>query len=333
MAFTIRPATRSDSKALIGLYGQSGSGKTMSALLLGRGLVGPAGKLVLIDTESGRGALYADVIPGGYEIIPLDEPFSPARYIEALEAAESAGAACVIIDSMSHEWESVGGVADMAADIERRTGKSGLHCWKEPKNAHQKMLLKLLRAKTHVICCLRAKRKSKQVKDERTGKTVIVKDDFYTPKQDGDFIYEMQVHAEILADHRLRVTKVSHPALASIFKDGVVISEATGRAVAEWSKGSGDAKAATPDDDMPTAPPVDRTTARVNELIAQMDEDGSDVDAILADETVRKQVVWMLNKRPAEHKRLFDHANAKRRERQAGGDMPDMGPADQAEAA
>lgn len=238
MPFTIRPARRSDSKALIGLYGQSGSGKTMSALLLARGLVGPNGKLVLIDTENGRGSLYADVIPGGYETIDLGEPFSPIRYVEAIDAAEKAGAECVIVDSMSHEWEGLGGVGDMAGEIERRTGKPGLHCWKEPKLAHQKMLLKLLQAKTHVICCLRAKRKSRQMKDERTGKQVIVKDDFYTPKQDGDFIYELTVHAEILQDHKLRVTKVSHPQLATVFKDGVVISEATGRAVAEWAKGN-----------------------------------------------------------------------------------------------
>lgn len=322
MAFTIRPAQRADSKALIGLYGQSGCGKTMSALLLGRGLVGSAGKLVLIDTESGRGSLYADVIPGGYDVIELGAPFAPGAYIEAIEAAEKAGAECVIIDSMSHEWQGLGGVGDMAAAIEARTGKPGLHCWKEPKIAHQKMLLKLLQARTHIICCLRAKRKSKQVKDER-GKSVVVKDDFYSPTQDGDFIFEMQVHAEILSDHKLRVTKVSHPALAAIFKDGVVISEATGRALAEWAKGGTVARSeasappAERDDDMPAARSADKTAARVNELIAEIDKPGADVDAILADETVRKQVAWMLDKRPEEHKRLFDHANAKRREKRA----------------
>jgi hypothetical protein len=236
MTFTIRPAQRSDSKALVGLYGQSGCGKTFSALMLARGLVGPTGKIILIDTEEKRGSLYADVIPGGYDTIDLGAPFSPVRYIEAIEAAEKDGAECIIIDSMSHEWEGLGGVCDMAGVIEQRTGKSGLHCWKDPKMAHQKMLLKLLQSKTHVICCLRGKRKSRQFKDDK-GKTVIVKDDFYTPKQDGDFIYELTVHAEILADHKLRVTKVSHPQLASVFKDGVMISEATGRALAEWSKG------------------------------------------------------------------------------------------------
>lgn len=322
MAFSIRPATRADSKALIGLYGQSGSGKTMSALLLARGLVGPNGKLVLIDTESGRGSLYADVIPGGYEVIELDAPFSPLTYVEAIETAEKAGADCVIIDSMSHEWSGLGGVGDMAAQIEVRTGKPGLHCWKEPKLAHQKMLLKLLQAKTHIICCLRAKRKSRQVKDERTGKNVIVKDDNFSPTQDGDFIFEMQVHAEILADHKLRVTKVSHPALATIFRDGIVISEATGRALAEWAKGG-----ATPlpprvvEPAPPPDPPAAPTEAeRMKDLAREtwrrikVAGSGDAVDTIMDGPDERDLIRWLMEHDPPTHGKLIDHANAKRRE-------------------
>jgi hypothetical protein len=36
-----RPATRTEAKPLIGLYAESGNGKTWSALLLARGFVGP----------------------------------------------------------------------------------------------------------------------------------------------------------------------------------------------------------------------------------------------------------------------------------------------------
>jgi hypothetical protein len=236
MTFKFDTAQRSDTKALIGLYGQSGSGKTYSALMLGRGLVGPHGKLAMIDTESGRGALYADVIPGGYLRADLGAPFTPQRYIEAIEAAEKGGIECLVIDSMSHEWEGIGGVIEMAGAIEARTGKSGLHCWKDPKGAHLKMLLKLLGTNMHVICCLRAKRKSRQVKDDR-GKTVIVKDDFASPKQDGDFIFEMTVHAEILPDHTMRVTKISHPELANVIRSGERITVDTGAKLAAWAKG------------------------------------------------------------------------------------------------
>jgi hypothetical protein len=235
-ALQFRPATRSRRRPLIGLYGLSGSGKTLSALLLARGLVGPTGKIAMIDTETGRGSDYEDVIPGGYDVLDLDEPFSPQHYIEAIDALVEAKPAVGIIDSVSHEWEGTGGVTEMATEIEIRSGKSGLHCWKEPKMQHARMMLKLLRTPMPVICCLRAKRKSRQVKDEK-GKTVIVKDEFATPKQDGDFIFEMTVHAEVMPDHTLRVTKLGHPALAEIFKTGEMVTIETGQKLARWCAG------------------------------------------------------------------------------------------------
>jgi AAA domain len=315
MAFTIRPAQRSDSKALIGLYSQSGAGKTYSSLMLARGLVGPAGKIVLIDTESGRGSLYADVIPGGYETINLDPPFSPQRYIEAIEAAEQANAACIIVDSMSHEWEGAGGVGDMAFQIETRTGKPGLHCWKEPKMAHQKMLLKLLQAKTHLICCLRAKRKSRQIKNERTGKSEIVKDEFYTPKQDGDFIFELTVHAEILADHKLRVTKVSHPALENVFKSGMMITEETGRELAAWARGEKQ-KSDEPTDD--------KIKQGVDTLIAEVAalKSGDEITAHLKGSKAAKQQTWLAANRPDEYQRLLAAVTAHRKTLDGGHPEP-----------
>ena len=75
--FTIKKATRQGVKPLIGMYGKSGSGKTMSALLLARGLAGASGRVVLIDSESGRGSIFADLIPGGYSVVDIEPPFSP----------------------------------------------------------------------------------------------------------------------------------------------------------------------------------------------------------------------------------------------------------------
>jgi hypothetical protein len=237
MTYQIRPAVRENVKPLIGLYGQSGCGKTYSALLLARGLVGPNGRILMIDTESGRGSLYADVLPGGYDVLDLGEPFSSDRYIEAVKTAEKASGDCLIIDSASHEWEGLGGVLDMAADREKASGKPGLHCWKEPKLRHQRFMLKLLQSSLPVIVCLRAKYKSRQVKNPRTGKSEIVKDEHTSPQQADDFIYEMTVHGEILQDHRFRLTKCSHPDLRGCFAEGQSISVATGEAIAAWATG------------------------------------------------------------------------------------------------
>lgn len=199
---------------LVGLYSESGCGKTYSALLLARGLAGPKGVITMIDTESGRGSLYADDSAiGGYQVLELDQPFSPERYIEAIDAAESAGATVIIIDSMSHEWEGIGGVTDMAAKSEQSSGRPGLHNWNKPKMEHAKMLGRILRTKAHVICCIRAKYKTRQKKDN--GKTVIVKDEVTSPIQAEDFIFEMIAHAEIIPNHCAVITK-SHGDLLNL---------------------------------------------------------------------------------------------------------------------
>ena len=53
-------------------------------------------KICVIDTENGSGSLYVGTVVGGtrigeYLTIALEAPFSAARYLEAIEAAEDAG--------------------------------------------------------------------------------------------------------------------------------------------------------------------------------------------------------------------------------------------------
>ena len=239
MSFQIKPATRQGINPLIAAYSESGCGKTYSALLLARGLAGPKGKIVVADSESGRASLYADVLPGGFETFDLAAPFSPARYVEAVDAIEQSGAAVGIIDSGSHEWEGLGGVLDMAGEIEQRTGKPGLHCWKTPKFEHAKFIQRLLRAKIPIIICLRAKYKSRQVKEG--GKTVILKDETTSPIQAEDFIFEATCHFEILQNHSIILTKCSHPSLRDCFpKDKTTpITVEHGEKLAAWCNAAG----------------------------------------------------------------------------------------------
>lgn len=234
----IKKATRQGIKPLGVLYAESGCGKTFSALLLARGMAGPDGKVIVIDSENGRASLYADVpIFGGYDTIDLQEPFSPARYIEALNLAVNGGADVVVIDSGSHEWEGAGGILDQAAEREHRSGRAGLHNWKEPKFEHSKFIAAITRSKVPVIVCLRAKYKTRQVKDEK-GKTVIIKDDYTSPIQAEDFIFEATWHGEILPDHSLRLTKHSHPSLKECFPVNKPVELKHGEMIAKWCAGS-----------------------------------------------------------------------------------------------
>jgi hypothetical protein len=122
MSFSFRPARREGVPLLIGLAGASGSGKTFSALSLAQGIASvTGGKIAFIDTENRRGLHYADRFEFMHaEIAP---PFSPARYGEAIKAAEDAQVAVVVIDSFSHEYEGEGGILDWAAK-KRRAARS-----------------------------------------------------------------------------------------------------------------------------------------------------------------------------------------------------------------
>lgn len=260
--FQIKPATRSGIIPWIDLYSESGCGKTMSSLLLARGIVGTKGKIGLVDSESGRGSLYADVIPGGYDVLNLEAPFTPARYMAALEHVFKSSANVAVVDSMSHEWEGVGGVQDMATENETRSGRPGLHNWKLPKMEHQKLVQFLLRSPIPIICCIRAKYKTRQIKGtqeladcgairrDQIGKTVILKDDFTSPTQAEDFIYEATAHAEVLHDHSIRLTKCSHPDLRKCFPEKGPITVEHGKLIAAWCsapQGPGTARAVTHD--------------------------------------------------------------------------------------
>jgi hypothetical protein len=275
--FEIKQATRRGISPLIVAYSESGCGKTYSSLLLARGLAGPKGKIVVADSESGRASLYADVLPGGFETFDLCAPFTPARYVEAVDAIEESGAAVGIIDSGSHEWDGPGSVLDMATEIEAKSGKTGLHCWRQPKFEHAKFVQRLQRTKIPFIVCLRAKYKSRQTKEN--GKTVILKDDKTSPIQADDFIFEATCHFEILQNHSIILTKCSHPSLRDCFpKDKTSpITIQHGELLAAWcaSAGTGGAivtpKAESTPEGSKRAPAVKQATEATRQwMLAQL---------------------------------------------------------------
>ena len=155
MSFEVRQAQRQGARLLIQLSGVSGSGKTFTALQLAYGLAGKdASKVVLIDTENRRGSLYADILPGKakFNIIDFYAPFSPERYTEAIDAACRAGAEVIVIDSVTHEWESEGGCEWIA-------NQSRFPDWKRAKALHKRFMTHMLQSPAHIIACTRAREK------------------------------------------------------------------------------------------------------------------------------------------------------------------------------
>lgn len=260
-----RPATRSEAKPLIGLYAESGCGKTWSALLLARGFVGPNGKIGMIETEGGRGEANVGREPvDQYLVRPIRGDFSPMEYGKAITDAENEKVDALIIDSASHEWEGAGGVLAMAAE-NQAAGKKGVLVWQQPKISHQRhFMLRLMQTTIPlVIVCMRAKYPMVQVKNEWARSTVL------EPKQADDILFEMFVHGWIDQGHKLHVTKYTLPELANVIKDGEPISIESGRQLAQWAKGGAAAaprSAEKPAADKPGAETDDAETDRIAAL-------------------------------------------------------------------
>lgn len=236
---TFAPARREGSHVLMSLEATSGRGKTHSGLLIGRGLVGPRGKLGLMDTETGRGNIFADLIQGGYEYAELTPPFTPERYVAAIKHAEASGIECLVIDSGSHEWNGIGGIGEIAENGTSASGKSltGLQKWAKPKARHKRFVQTLLTTRMHIILCLRAKEKLIQRKDAN-GKDEIVSAG-WVPEQEKTLGYEMTVRLFFPEGVKAGVPEIIKcPAdLLGAFTSGVQCSVETGARIAEWVKG------------------------------------------------------------------------------------------------
>jgi hypothetical protein len=170
MTVEFKPAVRENVPLLIGVAGGTGAGKTMSALLLARGLAGGE-PFAGIDTENGRMSIYADAFPE-LRTTRIDAPFRPEKYLDAIEAAERAGFAVVVVDSASHEWYGDGGCLDWHDEIMRGDQSRNLMAWIEPKKSHKRFVTRLLQVRAHVILCFRAEPKVEAVKVEKNGRTV-----------------------------------------------------------------------------------------------------------------------------------------------------------------
>lgn len=226
-SITLRKAERKQAKLRISLSGVPGSGKTYSSLLLARGLASDWNKVALIDTENRRGDLYSDL--GDYNIVTLEAPFSPERYIEAIETCENAGIEVIVIDSMSHEWDGKGGLLE-SNELTAATRFKGntWAAWSVSKPRHQKFIEKVIQSPCHIIGTMRSKIDTIQTEDKKI-KKVGMKD-----IQKDDTAYEMTIVFNIERDGHLAIAEKDNTHLFDD-RDPFVIGTKDGEAIREWN--------------------------------------------------------------------------------------------------
>lgn len=291
--FTFRRAERETTSMLIALAGASGSGKTYTAISLALGLAYPGmapaeilkaiesegrARIVVLDSEGGRALHYAPK-PGAqpdfkssfpFEYGELLPPFTPQSYQDAVVAANEAGFAAVVVDSMSHEWESEGGVLEMADRLAEGIPKPGVTDpepwkrdqwieqpvkspgnWKEPKRAHKQMMMRFLQCRLHMIFCLRAEEKMKLVQEKfekrggGTGTSVKVipaedrpVNERWEPICEKRFMYEMTASFVLIpSEPGVGIPLKLQEQHQVCFPQGEQIGPRAGTCLAQWASG------------------------------------------------------------------------------------------------
>lgn len=232
----LRKATRKKAKIRLGLSAVSGGGKTFSALKIAYGLCGDWSKIALIDTENGSGDLYAHL--GDYNVMPLNAPYSPERYIECIKDCENEGMEVIIVDSITHEWEGEGGCLRIQESL---GGK--YQDWAKVTPRHQAFIDALLQSKCHVITTVRRKQDYEMTKDSG-GKIKVEKAGLKEVTRDG-FEYELTVNLELDVRHNATASKDRTGLF--IDKPSFVPSEETGKMILEWCESGEDVEVAVQD--------------------------------------------------------------------------------------
>ncbi|WP_242157363.1 AAA family ATPase [Aestuariivivens sediminis] len=226
----LQQAKREQVKLRIGLSGASGFGKTYSALLLAYGMTGDYSKIAIIDTENQSASLYANL--GNYNILSLDAPYSPERYIEAITTCEKAGMEVIIVDSISHEWNGQGGCLEIHEQLGGR-----FQDWAKVTPRHQAFIDKILQSKCHIITTTRRK-VDYSLDTIQNGKTRVVKHGTKEITREG-YEYELTVNFELINENH--ITKASKDRTGLFMnKPEFVINKATGKKLMDWCSNSKD---------------------------------------------------------------------------------------------
>lgn len=218
----LKPANKSNVRMRLALHGPSGSGKTYSALQLAFGL-SRTQNIAVIDTEARSAELYSNL--GSFNVVSLSPPFTPERFIEAIEMCEDYGCDVIIIDSLSHAWEGPGGILEIHGNM---PGNSFAN-WSRVMPRHNALIQTFMHSSAHVIVTLRAKQD--YIIHDRNGRMAPEKIGLKPVQKEG-IDYEFTLALELDIHHKAKASKDRTGLFMD--KDPFVITPATGKKLADW---------------------------------------------------------------------------------------------------
>ena len=232
MAFQVKKATREKIYTKIALMAPSGGGKTYGALRLATGMAeelkeqnGKDARILLANTESKRGYYYANEF--NYDIVDIDAPHNPEKYVELIEFAVSEGYDILIIDSSSHEWEGKGG----CLELQQQAGGT-YQSWAKVTPRHNKFINAIADSQIHIIATMRGKDQYEMEKDDR-GRTTVTKLGVGAKQRDG---FEYEFTCTFLIDQKTNMATAQKDN-THIFEGetATLLSEAYGKKIIQWA--------------------------------------------------------------------------------------------------
>jgi hypothetical protein len=172
--------------------------------------------VAVIDTEHRSASKYIGNRPAGngqpwqFDVCEL-EHYSPSTYAQVVREAGRAGYDVIVIDSLSHAWEGVGGALDQ---VDKKGGNS-FTAWKDVTPQHRDMIEAILSSPAHIVATMRSKMEyvlEEQV--NKSGKTIQVpKKVGMAPIQRQGMEYEFDLICDLTIDHLLTVSKSRCPTM------------------------------------------------------------------------------------------------------------------------
>ncbi|MBL7721158.1 MAG: AAA family ATPase, partial [Chitinophagaceae bacterium] len=180
----------------------------------------------VIDTENGSASLYEHL--GDFQAVDLQAPYTPERYIEAIDLCVKAGMECIIIDSSTHEWSGQGGCIEINEKLAQSKYKGNTwSAWSQTTPRHDAFVQKVLQCPVHVITCTRSKMETVMTDDKKV-KKLGMKD-----IQREGWEYELTVSLNLDRDTHTATASKDRTELFDKL-DPFVITEATGKMIADW---------------------------------------------------------------------------------------------------
>ena len=202
-------AVKIEAKLRMAIAGPAGSGKTYTGLTIAQGLAN-GGKIAVVDTEHGSASKYADLF--SFDVMEMFPPFHPDRFVQAIEEAQTAGYAVIVLDSLTHAWNGTGGLLELVDKFAAQSNsKNTFAAWKQGTPIYNKLVDRMIQSNIHVIATMRTKQDYVLELDDR-GKQKPVKVGMAPVQREG-FEYEFDVVMNMDIDNQGVITKTRCPAL------------------------------------------------------------------------------------------------------------------------